>query len=83
MFTTVAAGILYFVYSTKMIKQLLTGWHLVRLIYVLLGIAILWSGIMEVQWFGIILGSYFSVIGLFGIGCATGNCRIPSQHRKN
>ncbi|AEA44994.1 hypothetical protein Fluta_3015 [Fluviicola taffensis DSM 16823] len=62
-----------------MISRVFTGWHLVRLLYVVAGIGIIIASSAERQWFGIILGGYFTVIAIFGIGCATGNCRVPKE----
>lgn len=58
-----------------MIKQrLLTGWSLMRGVYLIIGILVLVQAISAQQMWGIALGSYVSLMGLFGFGCAGGNC---------
>lgn len=58
-----------------MLKQrLLTGWNFIRGIYVLLGCLIVIQSAADGNWFGIILGGYFTAMGLFAFGCAGGAC---------
>lgn len=55
-------------------ERLLHGWNIQRLLYVLLGGAIIIQSATNREWFGVLLGSYFSAMGLFAFGCAGGNC---------
>jgi len=55
-------------------QRVFSGWNLRRIIYLLLGVMIVAQSIMMNEWFGIIAGSYFSVMGLFALGCAGGYC---------
>ena len=63
----------------KMKNRILKGWTFVRALYLLAGLTILISSSMENQWLGIIAGIYFSAMGLFAFGCASGNCFVPSS----
>lgn len=58
-----------------MIKnRLLTGWTIWRIIYLVIGIAMLIQAAVYEQWLGVILGIYMFSMGLFGFGCAGGGC---------
>ncbi len=58
-----------------MIKnRLFTGWNIWRIIYLVIGIAMLIQAAVYEQWLGVILGIYMSSMGLFGFGCAGGSC---------
>ncbi len=58
-----------------MIKdRLLKRWTLGRIVYLVIGIAIIIQASVYDQWLGVILGIYMSAMGLFGFGCAGGNC---------
>lgn len=62
-------------------KQRLTqGWSARRVLYLLIGLAIAIQAGMVREWFGVAAGGYFAVMGLFGFGCAGGNCGFtPGQ----
>jgi len=55
-------------------ERLLTNWTFSRVIYLAMGILIIVQAVMAGQFFGIFLGGYLSIMGLFAIGCASGNC---------
>ncbi len=55
-------------------KRLLKGWTVGRVIYLVIGIAILFQASIYDQWLGILFGIYMFFMGLFGFGCAGGNC---------
>ncbi|MCG9972154.1 hypothetical protein [Christiangramia crocea] len=58
-----------------MIKdRLLKGWTLGRVIYLIIGVAMIIQAANYDQWIGIVLGLYMSFMGLFGFGCAGGSC---------
>ncbi len=58
-----------------MIKErLLKGWTAVRIIYLVIGLAVIFQAAAYDQWPGILLGAYLSLMGLFAFGCAGGNC---------
>lgn len=69
-------------------KRILTNWTFRRVLYLLIGIAVIVESVMIKQWIGIALGGYFAAMGLFSFGCAagncfTGNCKTPiSQKHK-
>jgi hypothetical protein len=51
------------------------NWSLIRVLYLIIGSAVIYTSIDEQQWFGIFLGVYFFLMGLLGFGCAGGNCQ--------
>ncbi|MBS1952451.1 MAG: hypothetical protein OJF59_002075 [Cytophagales bacterium] len=55
-------------------QRVITGWNFQRVIYVLLGGAIIVQSVMQHEWGGVILGGYFASMGVFAFGCAAGNC---------
>ena len=71
-----------------MIKnRLLRDWTIWRIIYLLIGIAMLIQASLYEQWLGIILGIYMAAMGLFGFGCAgggcyNGSCTMPEKNSK-
>jgi hypothetical protein len=57
-------------------QRILTNWSFVRALYLILGLGIAIQAIFSREWIGIIFGGYFASMGLFGFGCAGGNCGI-------
>ncbi len=55
-------------------ERITTGWNLQRIILVLTGLGFVLYSISTGTWAGILLGTYFAAMGIFQIGCATGNC---------
>lgn len=55
-------------------KRILTNWTFTRVLYLIIGIAVIIQSIMIQQWLGIAFGGYFASMGLFAYGCAAGNC---------
>lgn len=51
------------------------NWSIIRVMYLIIGVAVVYSSFDEQQWFGIFLGAYFFLMGLLGFGCAGGNCQ--------
>ena len=39
-----------------------------------MGIGLVYYSISERQWLGTIIGIYFMAMGIFAVGCASGNC---------
>jgi hypothetical protein len=66
-----------------MINRLTTGWNFIRLIYVLAGIALMFQGYIEEQWFAAAFGGYLASMGLFNYGCATNGCVLPKNSPKS
>lgn len=54
--------------------RLTTNWSFLRLLYTAMGTFIMAQAIGNAEWVGIIFGGYFASMGLFGFGCASGNC---------
>lgn len=64
-----------------MIKQLTTGWTLLKFVRVGLGLLILYSGIEAGSAGNIFFGSLFTLLGVFAPGtcCAGGTCEISPK----
>jgi hypothetical protein len=63
------------------INSLLKGWTTVRIIYLLIGLVLIIHTIMDRQIIGVFLGLYILFMGLFGFGCAGGNCEIKENKK--
>ncbi len=59
------------------LSGLLKNWNLSRILFLFLGISILYQTTQSNEWFGYIIGIYFLLMGVFALGCASGNCGIP------
>lgn len=57
-----------------MIRRITQGWSFRRALYLLIGLAIVIQSAYTHEWVGIAVGTYFASMGLFGFGCAGGNC---------
>ncbi|MEO8446414.1 MAG: hypothetical protein ABI528_02905 [bacterium] len=55
-------------------QRILSGWTFTRALFVVLGSAVIISSVINHQWIGVLLGSYFASMGIFAFGCAAGNC---------
>lgn len=65
-------------------NRIFKNWNFRRAFYVLIGGFVIVESINTKTWFGLIPGIYFSAMGLFAFGCASGNCyggncEVPSQ----
>lgn len=55
-------------------ERILTNWTFARVLYLIMGIAVIIQSVISQQWFGVAFGGYFASMGLFAFGCAAGNC---------
>lgn len=55
-------------------ERLTTGWTFIRVLYLGMGILLIAQSIAEQRWLGLFIGGYFSAMGLFRFGCASGSC---------
>ncbi len=55
-------------------ERILTGWNFQRVFYLIAGGGLVVVSLMDKQWVGAALGTYFAAMGIFGFGCAAGNC---------
>jgi hypothetical protein len=55
-------------------NRILTGWNVQRVLFLLMGIAIIVQSAISEQWSGLLFGGYIASMGLFAFGCAGGNC---------
>ena len=62
-----------------MINRILTGWTIPRAFYLVIGLIIFIQSVVQMEWLGIAFGGYFASMGLFGFGCAGGNCYPVSR----
>lgn len=63
-------------------QRLLTNWTFVRVMYTILGIVVTSQSILTHQWFASIFGLYFTSMGVFGFGCAAGQCHNITFQQK-
>ena len=64
-----------------MIQRVLNGWNIQRVLFTGIGLYVLVDSIYRTEWIGIVMGAYFSAMGLFGFGCAA--CINPKQTEEN
>lgn len=55
-------------------ERILTGWNFQRVFYLIAGGGLVIFAMMDRHWVGAALGTYFVAMGIFGFGCASGNC---------
>lgn len=55
-------------------NRILTGWNVQRVLFLLMGIAIIVQSAISEQRYGLLFGGYIASMGLFAFGCAGGNC---------
>lgn len=69
----------------KIKLRLVSGWHFQRILFLLIGTFIVIQSVVDGQWFGLFFGGYFGIMGLFGIGCASGTCYtgIPGKGKSS
>lgn len=65
-----------------MIRRITSGWSVMRVLYLGIGLVIAFQSAVLREWFGMAIGGYFAAMGLFGFGCASGNCNTASRHEK-
>jgi hypothetical protein len=64
-------------------ERLIHNWTITRLLYLVLGIAIVVQSVFSGPWVGIAAGAYFAMMGLFAFGCAAGSCyRDTGRHKE-
>lgn len=63
-------------------NRILTGWNLTRVTFLGIGLLMAIQAGANGEWVGILLGSYLGAMGLFAIGCASGNCSTGSCETK-
>lgn len=66
-------------------ERILHNWTLLRVLYLIMGGAIIAGSIAQREWLGSLFGAYFASMGVFAYGCAAGNCGVgyrPSTYSK-
>lgn len=61
--------------------RILKNWTLIRFVYLAAGIFVTAEAIRQQQWLGALFGTYFAAMGLFGFGCAGGQCYPRNPNR--
>lgn len=69
-------GMVYKINLNKkdMKNRLTTGWNFIRIVFTALGLFMLIQSLMDNEYLSSFLGGYLAVMGLFGVGCASGSC---------
>lgn len=62
-------------------RKILRSNFLRRVLFGLLGIALIFQGIVDEQGIAILLGLWPLAMGMFKLGCARGTCEMPSRER--
>lgn len=57
----------------------MTGWTILRTVYLLAGMIVVGHSIYVGMWYGILLGGYIILMGLLGLGCAGSACTLPHR----
>lgn len=52
-----------------------------RILFLVTGLVLLIHTLMDRQYIGALLGIYITAMGLFGFGCAAGNCSIQQTKK--
>lgn len=55
-------------------ERILNGWSFIRIIYIVMGVLVMYQSAIMHEWIGFAFGCYFASMGLFRFGCAAGNC---------
>lgn len=63
-------------------ERILNNWTITRVMYLVMGVALIFQSATTAQWFGVLFGSYFAAMGLFAFGCAGGACYTPPKPPK-
>jgi len=63
-------------------NNILSGWNIMRILRLALGILIVIEGIQEKEWALVVLGVLFSAMPLLNAGCCGGTtCNTPAPKR--
>lgn len=63
-------------------RNLLSGWDLRRILYLIGGIWMVAQAVMDKIWFLVPFGLYFMFMAILRVGCAAGNCTVPYSKEK-
>lgn len=65
-------------------SRILYGWNIRRVLYSMMGLAVIISAVTDHQWVLSLFGAYFLGMGVFGFGCAGAiGCAIDArQHTR-
>lgn len=63
-------------------ERVLNNWTVMRVLYIVIGVALIVQSITTKQWIGIVFGGYFAAMGLFALGCAGGSCYVEPAPQK-
>lgn len=58
-------------------NRIFSPWNTRRILYTLVGGAIVVQSVLDKRWWLVIAGGYFFFMGLLAYGCAGGACNIP------
>ena len=65
----------------SLLFRLRYGWSFVRIMYLGMGLALVYQSFQLQEWLAVAFGLYFASMGLFGFGCAGGACGLPNNTR--
>lgn len=64
-------------------QRVLSNWNFTRFFFTGMGITLIISSFQDFEWMGMLAGGYFSAMGIFAFGCASGNCYGGNCELKN
>lgn len=53
-------------------KRITSGWTFIRVLYTGVGLALVVQAVLGGHWMGLVIGTYFALMGLLAVGCASG-----------
>jgi len=65
-----------------MLERIKTGWNFQRVFFFAIGTLVVVQSLMSKHFLEASLGFYFAAMGLFGFGCAAGNCSTNNTNSK-
>ena len=66
-----------------MLERIKTGWNFQRIFFFAIGTLVVVQSLMSKHYLEASLGLYFAAMGLFGFGCAAGNCSAGPEQSKD
>jgi hypothetical protein len=60
--------------KVSMKQRVLRGWNVQRIMFLVMGTMVMVQSSITADWLGVLIGLYFMSMGIFALGCASGNC---------
>lgn len=63
-------------------KDYIRKWNAMRIMRLIIGMVVIVQGIQGEQWILVGLGTVFSLMPIFNVGCGIGGCNVPQQRSR-